>query len=713
MSAPRSSNMPFFAAASAPSTPAYTTRPQQPNDGPPPVTPQRIPRAQRHHTQLQNYFQSPITPASTLSTPYTPLSLRSSWGNSSASALTTPSSVASAKRNGLASSSPKLNIANYENAFGSNSQSRADTLEDWRSRANENGIRVGAGREAYFGDEVLSAPAILTQRRSRAQTLVHQAASPSSPQVRHDAQPQTPARRTLATLNTPPPRASNINLLKLKGSFTDPAYPRRRPAFGQTDLFDIHEDAYAPYPDSFTPSHSLSLPLSLNDPFDAPLPTISEAFPQSSLYHLLERNETPPPRDESSCSVCGNASSSLAELEPCSHVLCSACLTSALNIVGEKDMECAVCKKGVANFQLRSSGPKSGSPSAHRGQPRTPSFGSNDIDGLMNPFNFFDVQRASTPNGANRRQVLQRPGEFPVLRIDNVPWDITPPAIAAWLKHPTRRVHVLLDRKGKTLSHAYVEMADEDAARAALRTAQNSVLGKGKRARGVTVTRSGQEELMKALFPSWQGSFDGSRPSIAGLSNEHVIAALEHGLLTESELKSLLHLIRSPDSHFLKVPSLPYHSLIGVLSKFPSDADSRLFWSGASRDMLFAAIRILASGGDRMQTTAVGNDPDILSQILEAAFNCDAFTGEQRQTIANLVDTSQAVLPHSPASSATGLSSRGDPHTPDSASVRGSGGMRPHHQRHHSPFGGLAQEFGVEPQLIEALAQRLSGMSGM
>lgn len=77
--------------------------------------------------------------------------------------------------------------------------------------------------------------------------------------------------------------------------------------------------------------------------------------------------------------------------------------------------------------------------------------------------------------------------------------DITPPAIATWLKHPVQRVHVLLDRKGKTLSHAYVEMANADAAKAALRSAQNSVLGRGKRARGVTVTKSSQEELMKAV----------------------------------------------------------------------------------------------------------------------------------------------------------------------------------------------------------------------
>jgi hypothetical protein len=71
--------------------------------------------------------------------------------------------------------------------------------------------------------------------------------------------------------------------------------------------------------------------------------------------------------------------------------------------------------------------------------------------------------------------------------------------IAEWLKQPVEIVHVLLDRKGKTLSHAYVEVADEETFKAALRGAQNSVLGKGRRARGVTVTRSTQEEVMRAV----------------------------------------------------------------------------------------------------------------------------------------------------------------------------------------------------------------------
>jgi hypothetical protein len=159
--------------------------------------------------------------------------------------------------------------------------------------------------------------------------------------------------------------------------------------------------------------------------------------------------------------------------------------------------------------------------------------------------------------------------------------------IVGWMKQPVVRVHVLLDRKGKTLSHAYVELSDEDAAKAALRGAQNSVLGRGKRARGVTVTRSTQAELMRALFPSWQGNFDGQRPSLAGLTNEQMMVALTNGLVTENELNSLLHLIRSPDSHFLKVPSLPFHSLISILAKFSPDVEGRIMWPKQQTDLLY------------------------------------------------------------------------------------------------------------------------------
>jgi hypothetical protein len=81
--------------------------------------------------------------------------------------------------------------------------------------------------------------------------------------------------------------------------------------------------------------------------------------------------------------------------------------------------------------------------------------------------------------------------------------------LAAWLPQPLAGAHVLLDPKGKTRSHAYVELANPEDARAALRQAQNSVLGKGRRARGVTVTRTAMRELRSAVGPLYLCFFRG------------------------------------------------------------------------------------------------------------------------------------------------------------------------------------------------------------
>ncbi|KZT28124.1 hypothetical protein NEOLEDRAFT_1161300 [Neolentinus lepideus HHB14362 ss-1] len=701
--------------ASAPTTPAPPSRSRKSERQVfSPVTPQRLNRGHRHQ------LTSPMTPASTI--------LRS-FASSDASMLDTPITVPSGKRLSL-SMSPEVHTHHK------NRHSVADVTDNWRSRAKENGIRVTPSQESryaddessdpeysenvspahFVNDQVLLPPAFLsTHRRARALSQSNINVQPASPQI-----PSTPDRRTLADLNTPPPKAVNITKLKMKGSMTDPAYTRRRPAFGQpnVELFDIDEDEYAPYPQAFPQTQSFPLSMSPNDPFNVrSLSPITEG----ALHYDIQESETPESVESTNCSVCGRSANSLAILVPCSHPLCSGCLTSALNIVGEKDMQCAVCKTGVDNFHLRNVPVNgSGSGPASRASPKLKedSFFSNAFDdaGL-----FFDrFQGASTPV-----EEVSRSGEYPVLRIDNVPWDITPPAIANWLKHPVVRVHVLLDRKGKTLSHAYAEMTNEDAMRKALRTAQNSVLGKGKRARGVTVTRSSQEELMKALFPSWQGAFDSSRPSLAGLTNDVVISTLGSGLLSESELNALLHLIRSPDSHFLKVPSLPFHSLISILSKFPADVDSRVFWSSNLRDMLYdvtsAGIQALISRANEKQEQ---DWAELLQQLGEIALDCQAFTSQQLKCLADMLETmpdmhftsSSVQSPNISFASATssmdvslqgpppGLAVQGPPGLtpPESAASRGSPSG--------DAFGALAKEFGVDAHLVEVLAQRLSGM---
>lgn len=68
-----------------------------------------------------------------------------------------------------------------------------------------------------------------------------------------------------------------------------------------------------------------------------------------------------------------------------------------------------------------------------------------------------------------------------------------------FFKLPLHSVHILLDLKGKTLSHAFVRLATPDA-RLALRSTQNAILGEGRRARAVTVTLASVDELLTAVI---------------------------------------------------------------------------------------------------------------------------------------------------------------------------------------------------------------------
>ncbi|KAF7973837.1 hypothetical protein HWV62_14120 [Athelia sp. TMB] len=585
--------------------------------------------------------------------------------------------------------------------------------------------------------------------------------------------PNSKANVSLNHLYTPPSHVQKA-ALRMKGSLTEPPpISKSKPRFSLgggrgTELFDISEDFVAGiddedqeqdhsfsfagvYPDAFF-SRGLAAGVQLQDPFypqqqyqyqHSPTnslslsqshslshslsPTFSAAFTQSdspySLPPVQTSSPTPappstPPTQSNACSICNRvptaSTPSYAVLLPCRHPLCSACLTAALNIVGEKDMECGVCKIAVSDFKL-----VGGLGAAFEGasaKEKVETEEKEHEESLPTTLEFFQDARARSSPPPAPVQLPIIGGEYAVLRIDNVPWDITPPMISTWLGNPPSLVgvHVLLDRRGKTLSHAFVEFADEGEARMALRGAQkNAVLGKGRRARGVTVTRSGQEELMRSLFPSWKGTFDGSRPSLAGLSNPHVAAALDTGLVTDHELTSLLHLIRSPDAHFLKVPALPFHSLVSLLRKFPADIDSRVFWSSGLRDKVFevasAALQVLLwrIEGAKNEGTPESEDMELVTKVFEAAVNCAAFTSHQIGQITSLIDNTPHAYGRSFLPSPDSQSSSPRPN----AQVYRETYPQPQFtapQYPQEPFSALAREFGLEAHLVEALAQRLA-----
>ena len=211
----------------------------------------------------------------------------------------------------------------------------------------------------------------------------------------------------------------------------------RRSAPQMSELCDIEEDDYLPQPQVFFPQataqiHSQTLPLHLQDPFDTSVSSDAVYYDAHSLPAHLEVPKQPAAPSSSSCSVCGARKGSLAVLDPCSHPLCSGCLTSALNIVGEKDMECAVCKSKVLDFKLTKVESMSGSPTpvapVHMDDSDSDPYGQAfalPSDGGIQDF-FDRAQGVSTPVARSRplpaTAKANKSDEMVVLRIDNVPW---------------------------------------------------------------------------------------------------------------------------------------------------------------------------------------------------------------------------------------------------------------------------------------------------
>lgn len=122
-----------------------------------PVTPQRLSRSNH------SLYRSPVTPST--GTPYTPLSFRSSFSSNS-STLNTPASA-----NGTRNVNKKLTFSASpaETSGHHKNKSLADIADNWRFRANENGIKVSssaalsastsistaesAGNDSDYGDD--------------------------------------------------------------------------------------------------------------------------------------------------------------------------------------------------------------------------------------------------------------------------------------------------------------------------------------------------------------------------------------------------------------------------------------------------------------------------------------------------------------------------------------------------------------------------------
>lgn len=432
-----------------------------------------------------------------------------------------------------------------------------------------------------------------------------------------------------------------------------------------------------------TPPRAISLPLPASPV--SPIQTLSKPTP-SPVTTTTEHQAT--------CAACSRVLSSAALLSPCAHLVCSPCLTGCLNAAGDKSMDCMACKSPIVTFELTSvivsaSGnalpvPQVVAASVAAAAQHARANATIEPVGPPAPL----VKPISASLGVYNTQA-----EPCVLRIDNVPWDVTPEMLFEWVGETTPPLHAyaLIDRHdGRTLSYAYLEVSPE-LSKSILRARQNSILGKGKRARAVTITHSSQMELMREIFPTWGGSFLGSKPCVVGMSNSQISLALRQGLLSPKEIEDILHLLRTPEAHFVKVPSLPYHHLAAILHKFPADKDSKVLHTPLIKSTLIEFVQTTARELRRRADIDEAFALPTMQSLSTAVSACKVLDADQRLQLLALFRNNSNTTGASSASSDNGSDG-----SPASAPLDGTG-------TRGDLFKILADTHKLDPKTVRAL----------
>ena len=135
--------------------------------------------------------------------------------------------------------------------FSLKSYPQATTASTWTDLASSRSTKVSAVHSSAYAvlkqtsiQALLPAPFLSSHRRARAFTQLQPVAAPSPLTQILNPQLSTPSRTAHAQsfsfspayLNTPPPNPALMNKFRLRGTVTDPAHTRRRPAFGQVSI---------------------------------------------------------------------------------------------------------------------------------------------------------------------------------------------------------------------------------------------------------------------------------------------------------------------------------------------------------------------------------------------------------------------------------------------------------------------------------------------
>ncbi|KAK4698199.1 hypothetical protein P7C70_g8087, partial [Phenoliferia sp. Uapishka_3] len=335
-------------------------------------------------------------------------------------------------------------------------------------------------------------------------------------------------------------------------------------------------------------------------------------------------------------------------LDTCEHVLCSKCLAMLVNATSNeppRQGDCFACQLKITGFKgvefvdsdpiASGKGPSVATSSRLPATPvrsaKQPFFNEPKTIPGLSPFRnlvWSDVSVPSTPQASPRStfgstssspKASLMPTAWPVVRVDNIPWDLSIYDVLDWIPASVPRIpaedhalsiHILCNRIDcRTLNMCYIELPTLAAAHALIRL-KNAKLICG---RPISVVLSSQTELLEQIFPAWAPGFDGIDAA----------APEEEGVLvTAGDIDGLVELCELKLPHAIKAPERPFLQLATILVKLPWHQPEVFSLKLCVRILraVQSAISLLVAGSELVLENNLG--AKLLQILIEASIAC-------------------------------------------------------------------------------------------
>ncbi|KAI8880466.1 hypothetical protein K501DRAFT_275530 [Backusella circina FSU 941] len=228
--------------------------------------------------------------------------------------------------------------------------------------------------------------------------------------------------------------------------------------------------------------------------------------------------------------------------------------------------------------------------------------------------------------------------DYMVIKIENIPWLVSAKEIKKEfgrfiLPSPDKlehTIHVMMDTStGKTDSKAFLQVVDCSYNRKLLEEGQTNHIIHCRR---IKISICPQDEFLRALYPSWPGTFQDGKALLSENNDKHPI------FITQRELQGLGNVCRNYKLHFnRKSGERPFFYMKSLVLNLPWHQEHIV--TTAQRDILYESYKIMAkylAYHSTKQHTPF--DADTIKNFVRPVLGCCGFTPKQRRAILHEAD---------------------------------------------------------------------------